>query len=122
MADKDKATTQEQYEKAWADVKAGKQPVPSFDDMGPFPTAKGKGLEFVDPKDNERIRKSQEAARAQMLKDIKASRSGPEVPGEYRKKGGAIKAKKMAKGGSVSSASKRADGIAVKGKTKGKIC
>lgn len=30
--------------------------------------------------------------------------------------------KKMAKGGSVSSASKRADGIAVKGKTKGKIC
>jgi len=28
----------------------------------------------------------------------------------------------MKKGGSVSSASKRADGIAVKGKTKGKIC
>lgn len=37
------------------------------------------------------------------------------------KKGGTIKAKKMAKGGSVSSASKRADGIAVKGKTRGKI-
>jgi hypothetical protein len=36
------------------------------------------------------------------------------------KKGGAVK--KMAKGGSVSSASKRADGIAVKGKTRGKIC
>jgi hypothetical protein len=30
--------------------------------------------------------------------------------------------KKMASGGSVSSASKRADGIAVKGKTRGKIC
>jgi hypothetical protein len=29
---------------------------------------------------------------------------------------------KMKKGGSVSSASKRADGIAVKGKTRGKIC
>ena len=29
--------------------------------------------------------------------------------------------KKMAKGGSVSSASKRADGIATKGKTKGRI-
>jgi hypothetical protein len=28
----------------------------------------------------------------------------------------------MKKGGSVSSASKRADGIAVKGKTRGKIC
>ena len=31
-------------------------------------------------------------------------------------------AKKMAKGGSVSSASKRADGCATKGKTRGKIC
>jgi hypothetical protein len=38
---------------------------------------------------------------------------------EY-KKGGAIKAKKMSSGGST--ASKRADGIAVKGKTRGKIC
>lgn len=35
-----------------------------------------------------------------------------------KKKGGAIK---MAKGGSVSSASKRADGIAQRGKTKGKM-
>jgi hypothetical protein len=35
------------------------------------------------------------------------------------KKGGAVK--KMAKGGSVSSASKRADGCAVKGKTKGRF-
>ena len=37
------------------------------------------------------------------------------------KKGGKVKAKKMAKGGSVSSASKRADGCAVKGKTKGRM-
>jgi hypothetical protein len=36
------------------------------------------------------------------------------------KKGGAVK--KMASGGSVSSASKRADGIAQRGKTKGRIC
>jgi hypothetical protein len=35
------------------------------------------------------------------------------------KKGG--KVKKMAKGGSVSSASKRADGCATKGKTKGRF-
>ena len=39
--------------------------------------------------------------------------------GSY-KKGGAVK--KMASGGSVSSASKRADGIAQRGKTKGKMC
>jgi hypothetical protein len=37
------------------------------------------------------------------------------------KKGGKVKAKKMAKGGSVSSASKRADGCAIKGKTKGRF-
>ena len=36
------------------------------------------------------------------------------------KRGG--KVKKMASGGMTSSASKRADGIAVKGKTRGKIC
>jgi hypothetical protein len=36
------------------------------------------------------------------------------------KSGGAVK--KMSSGGSVSSASKRADGIATKGKTRGKIC
>jgi hypothetical protein len=35
--------------------------------------------------------------------------------------GGKVKAKKMAKGGSVSSASKRADGCVTKGKTKGKF-
>jgi hypothetical protein len=110
------ATTQAEYDKAFEDVRSGKQPIPNFNDMGP----KGKGLEYVDPKDNERVRKSQEAARAQMLKNIKESFSGPEVPGEYRKKGGAIKAKKMSSGGST--ASSRADGIAVKGKTRGKIC
>lgn len=36
------------------------------------------------------------------------------------KKGGAVK--KYASGGSVSSASKRADGIAMRGKTRGKVC
>jgi hypothetical protein len=47
--------------------------------------------------------------------------------GPNRAKGGPVKAKaktkakKYAKGGSVSSASKRADGCASKGKTKGKF-
>ena len=36
------------------------------------------------------------------------------------KKGGMVK--KYASGGSVSSASKRADGIAQRGKTRGKVC
>ena len=42
--------------------------------------------------------------------------------GGGEKRGGLMKAKKMAKGGSVGSASKRADGIAIKGKTRGKMC
>jgi hypothetical protein len=40
--------------------------------------------------------------------------------GSAYKKGGAVK--KMASGGMASSASKRADGIATKGKTRGKMC
>lgn len=44
--------------------------------------------------------------------------------GQFLKKGGQVKkkpAKKMAKGGTVSSASKRADGCAQRGKTKGRM-
>ena len=41
--------------------------------------------------------------------------------GYNMKKGGAVKAKKMASGGKVSSASKRADGCATKGKTRGRM-
>ena len=111
----------DKFDKAFEDMKSGKIQGPTNDDMGPYKQeARNTGLEFVNPKDNEQVKKSQEAARAQMLKDIKESMSGPNVPGEYKKKGGAIKAKKMAKGGMT--ASSRADGCCVKGKTRGKIC
>jgi hypothetical protein len=51
-----------------------------------------------------------------------SSRPALEAPRKLigMKKGGAVK--KMASGGSVSSASKRADGIAQRGKTRGKMC
>jgi hypothetical protein len=48
----------------------------------------------------------------------RSSRERKETSG--MKHGGAVK--KMASGGSVSSASKRADGIATKGKTRGRMC
>jgi len=48
----------------------------------------------------------------------KYSKFSRDLP-EAKKKGGMIK--KMAKGGSVSTASKRADGCATKGKTKGRM-
>jgi hypothetical protein len=63
------------------------------------------------------------------VRKVMVKAAGKEEPGILSKysrltkfvpEGGAVK--KMAKGGSVSSASKRADGIAIKGKTKGKIC
>ena len=50
---------------------------------------------------------------------------GDRVPsGQGEKRGGLMKAKKMNMGGMAGggSASKRADGIAVKGKTRGKMC
>jgi hypothetical protein len=57
-----------------------------------------------------------------LLKGAKEGMGGKKLEKAMsKKKGGAVK--KMAKGGMVkSSASKRADGIAVKGKTRGKIC
>jgi len=54
------------------------------------------------------------------IADIKNMFKGTRRGGSEYAKGGAVK--KMASGGSVSSASKRADGIAMRGKTKGKMC
>ena len=66
---------------------------------------------------NERIVKAGREADNEMRRE--GSRMHPPIEGN--KKGGKITAKKMASGGKVSSASKRADGIATKGKTKGRI-
>ena len=54
------------------------------------------------------------------MKDaIRSERKRAGLPTENMKKGGKVKAKCMSKGGST--ASKRADGCATKGKTKGRI-
>ena len=59
-------------------------------------------------------------AKGIQLKAGKPSAEKPyELKPEVKKKGGSIKAKCMSKGGMT--ASKRADGCAVKGKTKGRI-
>ena len=56
----------------------------------------------------------------QEYRDMRAQTdAGYKYATENKRKGGAIK--KMAKGGSVGSASKRADGCAVRGKTKGRM-
>jgi hypothetical protein len=53
------------------------------------------------------------------INDIKNMFRGRNSPSQAMKKGGTVK---MAFGGSTSSASRRADGIATKGKTRGKMC
>jgi len=71
-------------------------------------------------------RAARDAARRAETARENAARYNTEGPlgGEgfiMRKKGGAVKAKKMASGGSVNSASRRGDGIAQRGKTKGRM-
>lgn len=97
------ATTQAEYEKAWADVKAGKQQAPSFNDMEPLPS---------------KIVKT-----PVKMPELKTKNTGDKMEVELKseKIKGYENAKPMKKGGSVGSASKRADGCATKGKTKGRI-
>ena len=60
-------------------------------------------------------------AREKLSKSSFIKKSGDDVTDvTAKKRGGAVK--KYASGGMVSSASRRADGIATKGKTRGKIC
>jgi hypothetical protein len=76
--------------------------------------------------------RNKEAVKKQMQKDAEKEAAQKEaelesapkpedetIPSNMRKGG---RVKKMAKGGSVSSASSRADGIAERGKTRGKFC
>jgi hypothetical protein len=74
MADKDKQPQQADFDKAWENLKEGKIPAPTENDMGPLPTKK----ETTKP------------------------------------------VKKMASGGKVSQLAK-ANGCAVRGKSKGRI-
>ena len=81
-------------------------------DMGPLP--KGKGLELLTKEQYNKLPKIKPGSPA--FSDLKSAPPGVDVDEqgniEYKKKGGMVK----------SSASKRADGIATKGKTRGKIC
>ena len=99
----------EQMDKVMDKIKAGKIKPPRNDDMYPLPPpVKMPELKTKDTGDK-------------MDVEIKSEKIKGYEDAKPVKKGGAIKAKKYAKGGSVGSASKRADGCATKGKTKGRI-
>ena len=99
MADKDKQPKQADFDKAWENIKAGKT-MPSENDIGPLPSPeKGvkKGIEVGG------------------LKGYMPSKEVKKFDENYKHGG---KTKCMAKGGSASA---RADGCAIRGKTKGKM-
>jgi len=73
--------------------------------------------------DNKAEKKAADTAKSQAIIDRLSRRTRPymkDEAGNNMKRGGAVK--KMASGGSVSSASSRGDGIAQRGKTRGKMC
>jgi hypothetical protein len=79
----------------------------SENDMGPLP--KGKGLDLLTKEQYNKLPKIKPGSPA--FSDLKSAPPGVDVDEQ-----GNIEYKK--KGGSVSSASKRADGIAIRGKTR----
>jgi hypothetical protein len=99
-------------------------PVPKPADPRSAEAGMSRGTRNVAPgpgqADIDRIRRIQEASR---IPSSNAGRPGYDEAGNPMKKGGMVKkaVKKMASGGMTSSASKRADGIATKGKTKCKM-
>ena len=100
MADKDKQPKQADFDKAFENMKAGKT-MPTENDMGPSPK-------------KEQIQKG-------LMQGLKGYSPSKEVSkfDENYKKGGKVKC--MAKGGKTSQLAK-ANGIAVRGKSRGKIC
>jgi hypothetical protein len=92
--------------KAEAERRVGQGLTPRAEYTGPGSRQHIEGLKL------ERSQKLEEEAKKQFEKNKREN--------EGMRRGGAVK--KYASGGSVSSASKRADGIAQRGKTRGKVC
>ena len=69
-------------------------------------------------KETKKVQAEQAASLDQASEKVRQGKIQPPTNDDM----GPLPKKKYKSGGSVSSASKRADGIAVKGKTRGKIC
>jgi hypothetical protein len=99
-----------QTAKALRDIQVGKNKMPFEDDMGPLREAR-KPVRMPELKTKDTGDKNEFELKGEKIKGYENAKP--------MKKGGKVKC--MAKGGSVGSASKRADGCATKGKTKGRI-
>lgn len=105
MAEKDKQPQQADFDKAWENIKKGKT-TPGEPDMGPLPTKK---VELK--KKEDKVLPDQLMNNPVRFKKPSQRTAEENAMMSNYKKGGSVK----------SSASKRADGIATKGKTKGRI-
>ena len=87
--------------------------------MGSQSAARKQGEEdaLIDKRESERQRRLQEAKDSANYKERDRALYGSTTPGKLKDNMLEFK-----KGGSVGSASKRADGIAQRGKTRGKFC
>ena len=108
MADKDKQPQQKDFDKAWDNMKKGKGRLPYENDMGPIPKKTAPTPDY----------EGEMGYSPEEMAEVEQARKRLEKQGIY-KKGGAVK--KMASGGKVSQLAK-ANGIAVRGKTRGTIC
>lgn len=97
--------------------------------LTPYAPSKGVGSSahstmLRESRDPEMVKRRREESERKEKEEAKKRKSISEIRydemGNPYKRGGAVK--KYASGGSVSSASKRADGIAMRGKTRGKVC
>ncbi len=86
--------------------------------------------DITPPSDEQKVKIEEKQMKVDEMKDPKAAQKNKamyDISTEVKKfdenykKGGKVKAKKMASGGKVSQLAK-ANGIAVRGKTRGKIC
>jgi hypothetical protein len=100
------------------------KPTPMPIDQGPAQIAKAKGFDMsaLGPGFSNPMNPPVGRPTPLPMRPTSPSMTMPKAPmrGTAMKSGGSVK--KMASGGSVSSASKRGDGIAQRGKTKGRMC
>jgi hypothetical protein len=127
MAEKDKKQQfLEDRARLRAAVQSGIDKRPSTDriNMGTYVPGFEEGRDITIEEGMRGLREAENEMKRESTRGGESARRDTSLRGKIRemtgmKKGG--KVKKMKKGGTVSSASKRADGIATKGKTKGRF-
>ena len=106
------------YKERFEAMKAAEAAMKTTPKQTPYSNLANAGRAMQTKDSQKPMTKEQAEREAEQLRELEEK--APTTKTEMgKKKGGCIK---MAKGGTVGSASKRADGIAQRGKTRGKVC